>query len=166
MCGMRGLAAPAPEQRWWVIQADSGERRGRFVGQGTRERHRCLVQKWLASSRQQPQSTDQAWPFCMEVCRHDRLEFESNDAASRNGTSDRSHSPSAWLCHLYTKCCGDTSVLQSPPVRPWLSHTHLGRDLPSGDDPSAHSACVHTVTDTRARSLLSQTGGSPGQKRQ
>lgn len=105
-----------------------------------------------ANSRQQvlTQHTDRARPFCTEACRQDGLEFESNNAASRNRTSNGSHRPCAWLHHPYTGPYGDVPVLQSPPVcpgpsaRPLLSHTHLRRDMPGGDNPGSQHPCPHS----------------------
>lgn len=82
--------------------ADGGQRRSRFVGQRTRGRHMS------ASSRQQVlrQRTDRARPFHKEACSQDGLEFESNNAASRNRTSNGSQRPCTWLRHPYTGLWG------------------------------------------------------------
>lgn len=109
---MRNLAAVAPGQRWRVRWAEGGQ----ICGMQDKRKMWVLHSKMFSKFKWKPQSTNQVRPSCREVCRQDRLEFESKSAAPRNGILGGSHGTCASLSHLYARPGEDMSVLESPPV--------------------------------------------------
>lgn len=124
--------------------------------------HSKMVSKFKATL----QSINQERSFCRKVCRQDRMDFESNSAASRNGSQTGRITPArgSLICTLdpVGTCLCWKTLLFVPVLLPDLcSHVPTqGEICPMEVNSQAHSANIHTAINTRALGLPSGSGDS------